>query len=404
MQMRYRYRIEPTPAQQDMLARVFGCCRVVFNDALRVREQAYRSGVSLSDSEIQRRVITQAKATEARGWLCEVPSVALVQSVNDSRRAWRNFFDSGSGKRKGRKVGRPRFKSRKDHRQSFRLTRNGFSLKANGRLFVAKVGQVRVRWSRELPSEPSSVTIIREPDGRFYASFVVEVAAAPLPLVDREVGVDVGITRLATTATTDDQRSDIVNPKHLGRRLRKLARLEREKSRRQKGSANRDKSRRKVAIAHNEVARARRDYHHKQALALVRDNQVIHVEDLNIVGMVRNRRLARAISDAGWRQFVRIIGEKADRYGRTVHRVSRWLASSKTCSTPDCGHVLDELPLQVRTWTCPSCQATHDRDYNAAKVILAAGRAERLNACGARVSPQPVAAVGVEAGSTPTAA
>ncbi|QZT55048.1 RNA-guided endonuclease InsQ/TnpB family protein [Mycolicibacterium austroafricanum] len=404
MQMRYRYRIEPTPAQQDMLARVFGCCRVVFNDAPRVREQAYRSGVSLSDSEIQRRVITQAKATEARGWLCEVPSVALVQSVNDSRRAWRNFFDSGSGKRKGRKVGRPRFKSRKDHRQSFRLTRNGFSLKANGRLFVAKVGQVRVRWSRELPSEPSSVTIIREPDGRFYASFVVEVAAAPLPLVDREVGVDVGITRLATTATTDDQRSDIVNPKHLGRRLRKLARLEREKSRRQKGSANRDKSRRKVAIAHNEVARARRDYHHKQALALVRDNQVIHVEDLNIVGMVRNRRLARAISDAGWRQFVRIIGEKADRYGRTVHRVSRWLASSKTCSTPDCGHVLDELPLQVRTWTCPSCQATHDRDYNAAKVILAAGRAERLNACGARVSPQPVAAVGVEAGSTPTAA
>lgn len=173
---------------------------------------------------------------------------------------------------------------------------------------------------------------------------------------------------------------------------------------RQKGSANRDKSRRKVAVAHNEVARARRDYHHKQALALVRENQVIHVEDLNIAGMVRNRRLARAISDAGWGQFVRIVGEKADRYGRTVHRVSRWLASSKTCSAPGCGHVLDELPLQVRTWVCPSCQVTHDRDHNAAKVILAAGRAERLNACGARVGPQPVAAVGVEAGSNPTAA
>src|SRR5277367_5887333 len=131
-------------------------------------------------------------------------------------------------------------------------------------------------------------------------------------------------------------------------------------------------------------------------------NQVIHVEDLNIVGMVANRRLARAISDAGWGQFVRIIGEKADRYGRTVHRVSRWLASSKTCS--GCGHRLHELPLQVRTWTCPACQAVHDRDHNAAKVILAAGRAERLNDCGARVRPQPVAAVGVEAGSTPTAA
>lgn len=404
MQMRYRYRIEPTDAQQQVLARVFGCCRVVFNDALRVRDEAQRAGVKLSDSEIQRRVITAAKRTEERAWLAEVPSVALVQSVNDSRRAWRNFFDSARGKRKGRRVGRPRFKSRKDHRQSFRLTRNGFSIRDNGWLFVAKVGQVRVRWSRELPSTPSSVTIIREPDGHFYASFVVEVAATPLPLVDREAGVDVGVARLATVATTDGRRVDVANPKYLGRKLRKLRRLEREKSRRQKGSANRDKSRRKVAVAHNEVARARRDYHHKQALALVRENQVIHVEDLNIAGMVRNRRLARAISDAGWGQFVRIVGEKADRYGRTVHRVSRWLASSKTCSAPGCGHVLDELPLRVRTWVCPSCQVTHDRDHNAAKVILAAGRAERLNACGARVSPQPVAAVGVEAGSTPTAA
>jgi len=194
----------------------------------------------------------------------------------------------------------------------------------------------------------------------------------------------------------------VANPKHLGRKLRKLRRLEREKSRRQKGSANRNKSRHKIAVAHNEVARARRDYHHKQALALVGENQVIHVEDLNIVGMVKNRRLARAISDAGWGQFVRIINEKADRYGRTVHTVSRWLASSKTCS--DCGHRLDDLPLQIRQWTCPACEEVHDRDYNAAQVILAAGRAERLNDCGARVRPQPVAAVGVETGSTPTAA
>ena len=403
MQMRYRYRIEPTMAQQAMLARVFGCCRVVFNDALRVRDEAYRAGEKLSDSEIQRRVITAAKTTDARAWLCEVPSVALVQSVNDSRRAWRNFFDTAAGKRKGARVGRPRFKSRKDHRQSFRLTRNGFSLKANGRLFVAKVGHVRVRWSRELPSAPSSVTIVRDPDGYFYASFVVEVAASPLPAVVREAGVDVGIARLATIATNDGGRSDIENPKYLGRKLRKLARLEREKSRRQKGSANRDKSRRKIAVAHNEVARARRDYHHKQALALVRENQVIHVEDLNIVGMVKNRRVARAISDAGWGQFVRIIGEKADRYGRSVHQVSRWLASSKTCS--GCGHRLDELPLRVRRWTCPACRVVHDRDHNAAKIILAAGRAERLNACGASVSPPSTReARGDEAGSTPTAA
>ena len=142
MQRRYRYRIEPTPAQQQMLRRVFGCCRVVFNDALRARDKAYQAGIKLSDSEIQRRVITQAMTTVERGGLAELPSVALVQSVNDSRRAWRNFFDSCSGKRCGVTVGRPRMKSKKDHRQSFRLTRNGFSVRPNGRLFVAKVARV----------------------------------------------------------------------------------------------------------------------------------------------------------------------------------------------------------------------------------------------------------------------
>ena len=181
MQMRYRYRIEPRPAQQRMLARVFGCCRVVFNDAVRVRDEAYQAGVKLSDSEIQRRVITQAKKAVERGWLAEAPSVALVQSVNDSRRAWRNFFASHTEKRRGRRLGRPRMKSRKDHRQSFRLTRNGFRVHPDGRLFVAKVGLVRVRWSRDLPNEASSVTVIREPDGHFYASFVVDVDATPLP-------------------------------------------------------------------------------------------------------------------------------------------------------------------------------------------------------------------------------
>jgi putative transposase len=228
------------------------------------------------------------------------------------------------------------------------------------------------------------------------------IRGRPRP-VGREAGVDLGIARLATIAATDGTRVDVANPKHLGRKLRKLARWEREKSRRQKGSANRDRSRGKVAVARNEVARARRDCHHKQALALVRERQVIHVEDLNVVGMVKNRRLARAISDAGWGQFVRIVGEKADRYRRTVYQVSRWLASSKTCS--QCGHRLDDLPLRVRQWTCPACRVVHDRDHNAAKVILAAGRAERLNACGAPVSPPTnQQARGVEAGSTPTAA
>ena len=384
-----------------MLARTFGCARVVFNDAIRARQHAHQAGEKISPTEVQRRVITEAKAHEERAWLSEVASVALVQSVRDAHRAYQNFFDSIAKRRKERRVGRPRLKSRKDNRQSFRLTRNGFTIRPSGKLYLAKVGDVRVRWSRDLPSQPSSVTIIREPDGHYYASFVVDVQPSALPEVDQEAGIDLGIARLATIADTTGGRVDVANPKHLARTQRKLARLEREKSRRVRGGKNRAKSRQKVAVAHGKVSRVRRDYHHKQALAVVRENQAVHVEDLNIVGMVRNRRLARAIHDAGWAQFVRLLEEKAQRYGRTIHKVSRWLPSSKTCSM--CGVVQAEMPLKVRAWTC-GCGAIHDRDHNAAKNILAAGRAERLNACGAGVSPPLREAVGEEAGSTPDAA
>ena len=402
VQVRYRYRIEPTQAQRQMLARTFGCARVVFNDAIRCWDEAYQAGQKIGPTEVQRRVITHAKTTPERSWLSEAASVALVQSVRDAHRAYRNWFDSMANRRTGPRVGKPRFKSRKDNRQSFRLTRNGFSLSPNGGLYLAKIGQVKVHWSRDLPSAPSSVTIIQEPDGHCYASFVVQVDPTPLPVIDREAGIDLGIARLATIATTDGARLDIPNPKHLARKLRKLARLEREKARRATGSANRAKARRKVAVQHGKVARARRDYHHKQALTVVRDNQAVHVEDLNIAGMVRNRRLARAIHDAGWAQFVRLLEEKAEHYGRTVVKVSRWLPSSKTCS--GCGHVMDAMPLQVRAWTCPECATTHDRDHNAAQVILAAGQAERRNGCGARVSPSFGEAQGEEAGTTPGAA
>lgn len=385
-----------------MLARTFGCARVVFNDAIRCRDEAYRNGENPSSTEVQRKVITEAKTTVERSWLSEVASVALVQSVRDAQRAFSNFIHSVKGKRRGRRVGRPRFKSRKDSRQSFRLTRNGFAVRPNGRLYLAKIGELRVRWSRTLPSEPSSVTVIREPDGHYYASFVVEIAPTPLPLTGREAGLDLGIARLATIATSDGRRLEVPNPRHLSRSLRKLRRLEREKARRVKGGSNRAKSRRRVAVQHGKVGRARRDYHHKQALGLVRENQVLHVEDLNVMGMVRNRRLARAISDGAWAGFVRLLREKAKKYGRTVHTVDRWLPSSKTCSV--CGHVMDAMPLSLRAWRCGECHIMHDRDHNAAINILAAGRAERLNACGVDVSPSSGEAVDDESGSTHGAA
>lgn len=348
----------------------------------------------MGPTEVQRRVITHAKTTAERAWLSDVASVALVQSVRDAHRAHQNFLNALA---KHRKVGRPRYKSRKDSRQSFRLTSNGFTVRPTGRLFLAKIGEVRVRWSRPLPSEPSSVTIIREPDGHCYASFVVDVSTTPMPVLDREAGIDLGISRFATIANTDGLRQEIVNPKVLARYQQKLARLEREKARRVKGGRNRAKARSAVATVHRKIARTRRDHHHKQTLMLIRDNQVVHIEDLNIVGLVKNRRLARAIHDAAWGQFVRLLEQKAELYGRSVTKVSRWLPSSKTCS--NCGHVVAAMPLKIREWTCPGCDVRHDRDYNAARNILAAGRAERLNAGGAHVRPPLGVAAGDEAGS-----
>ena len=390
MQVRYRYRLRPASGQQQALARVFGCARVVFNDCLRLREECHAAGEKISDSEIQRRIITLAKATPERAWLAEVASVALVQACNDARRAYRNWFDSMSGQRRGRRAGHPRFR-RKHGRQSIRLTRSGFSLHGE-RLYVAKVGEIGVRWSRALPSEPSSVTVIREADGRYYASFVVERQAAPLPACEREAGIDMGLDRLVVTSDGEI----IANPRFLRAKERHLARAQQGLSRKAKGSANRVRARRRVAVLHRKVRETRRDHAHKTALALVRDNQAVYAEDLAVSGLARTR-LAKSIHDAGWAQLLRLIEEKAQHYGREFHRIGRFEPTSQVCSA--CGVKDGPKPLSVRAWQCGACETTHDRDVNAARNILAAGRADRLNACGADVRPPLAAATGDEAGT-----
>jgi len=388
--VRYRYRLYPSPGQRQCLARVFGCARVVYNDCLRLREECHTAGEKISDTEVQRYVITRAKLTPEREWLAEAPSVALVQACNDARRAYRNWFDSLSGKRKGRKIGHPVFR-RKHSRQSIRLTRNGFSLHGS-RLYVAKVGEIKVRWSRPLPSTPSSVTVICEPDGRYYASFVVEREAASLPSSGHEIGIDMGLTRLAVTSAGEI----IVNPRFLRARERHLARAQRVLSRKQKGSANRAKARHRVAVLHRKVRETRRDHAHKIALRLIRENQAIYAEDLAVSGLARTR-LAKSVHDAGWAQLLRLLAEKAEHYGREFHRVGRFVPTSQTCS--ECGATDGPKPLSVRTWTCTACNTMHDRDVNAARNILAAGRAERLNACGGDVRPPLAMAAPVEAGT-----
>jgi putative transposase len=395
MLVRYRYRIDPAPAQRIALAKAFGCARVVYNDAVRARQDAYAAGGKLSDTQVQRRVITLAKQTPERAWLGEVASVVLVQACQDARRAWRNWFDSLSGKRRGRRVGHPRLRS-KHARQSIRLTRNGFALHGS-RLYVAKVGDLRVRWSRPLPSVPSSVTVIREADGRFYASFVVERAPAPLPRVDRTAGIDLGLCVFAAVAASDGTADLVANPRYLRAAQRRLARAQRALSRKRKGSANRAKARYRVAVAHRKVRDRRADHHHKLALRLIRENQAVAVEDLAVAGLARTR-LAKSVHDAGWATFVRLLEQKAAQHGRWVVKVGRWEPTSQTCCA--CGHRDGPKPLSVRAWGCRACGTIHDRDINAARnILVAAGLAETQNACGGSVSPGATLAVAGEAGT-----
>ncbi|WP_249349815.1 transposase [Microbispora sp. H10836] len=338
------------------------------------------------------RVITQAKQTPERSWLGEVSAVVLQQALADLNTAYRNFFDSMSGKRHGAKVAPPRFRSRKDNRQAIRFTRNArFQVTAGGKLRLPKIGDVPVRWSRDLPAGPSSVTVVKDAAGRYLASFVIEVAEQPLPSVEPEAGIDLGLSAFAVVSNG----RKITAPRFLRRAERKLKRLQRALSRKVKGSNNRAKARLAVARQHAKVADARREFHHQLSTRIVRDNQAIYVEDLAVKGLARTR-LAKSVHDAGWSAFVGMLEYKARLYGRTFHRIDRWFPSSKLCS--ECGVVAESMRLNVREWTCP-CGAVHDRDVNAAKNILAAGRAERLNACGAQVRPGPGLAQREEAGS-----
>lgn len=378
MHLRYNYRCYPTPGQCTALARAFGCARVVFNDCIRLRQEAHAAGVKISDTEVQRQVVTLAKTTPQRAWLGEVASVVLVQACQDARRAYRNWLDSLTGKRKGRKLGAPRFRSRKDNQQSIRLTRNGFSLRENGRLYAAKVGQLRIAWSRSLPSEASSVTIIKDAAGRYFVSFVVDAESEPLPECDSEVGTDLGLSVFAVLSNG----KTITSPRFFRRAERKLRKAQQELSRKQRGSHNRAKARMRVASIHATIKDARLNWAHQHSTAIIRENQAVYVEDLCVHGLGRTR-LAKSVHDAGWALFTRLLEQKAVRYGRHFAKVGRFFPSSQLCS--QCGAIDGPKPLTIRTWTC-RCGTIHDRDANAAKNILAAGRAERLNACGELVS------------------
>ncbi|WP_229929087.1 RNA-guided endonuclease InsQ/TnpB family protein [Kitasatospora xanthocidica] len=392
MQLRYSFRVYPGTGQCMALARAFGCVRVVFNDALRVRETARAAGLPFVSSGELSKQLTAAKKTPERAWLTEVSSVVLQQSLRDLDTAYKNFFDGLKGKRP--RMGAPRFKSRKDSRQSIRFTANaGWKITPGGRLRLPKVGDVRVKWSRSLPSVPSTVTIVKDAAGRYFASFVVETETEALPETGSTVGIDLGLTHFAILS--DGTKID--SPRFLRRAEKKLKKAQRDLSRKAEGSSNRAKARIKVARCHARTADARRDFHHQLSTKIIRENQAVAVEDLAVKGLARTR-MAKSVHDAGWSAFVTMLEYKAAKFGRVFHRIGRFEPTSQVCSV--CGVKDGPKPLSVREWTCGACGAVLDRDINAAvNVAKAAGLA--ASACGARVRPGIVPAQREETGTHP---
>ncbi|WP_112270318.1 RNA-guided endonuclease InsQ/TnpB family protein [Lentzea terrae] len=381
MRTAYKCRACPTPEQAAVLSRTFGCVRLVWNKTLDERTRRYRSENASTSYRDTSATLTRWRRGEELAFLSEVSCVPLQQTLRHQHTPFQNFF-SGRARH-------PRFKSRTG-RQTAHYTRSAFRMR-DGSLTLAKTSTpLRFTWSfddvdvREL--DPTMVMVSREPDGRWYASFAVDIAGNRALPAAHAIEVDLGLKNFLVTS--DGVR--IANPGHLARKARNLARYQRRLARCQRGSSNRHRAKAKVARAHRKVRNARQDFLHRTSTALVRSADVVVIEDLNIAGMIRRRNLARAISDAGWGEFRRQLEYKCERTGRALVVIDRWFPSSKTCST--CGHLLAELELSARHWTCPGCRTRHDRDLNAAKNILAAGQAvargDSGDACGADVRRQ----------------
>ncbi|MEV6737058.1 RNA-guided endonuclease TnpB family protein [Streptomyces sp. NPDC051104] len=371
----FKYRFYPTNAQAAELSRTFGCVRKVYNLALAARTEAWTLRAERITYNATSAMLTAWKKTEELAYLGDVSSVPLQQALRHLQTAFTHFFAKWAKY--------PRFKSRKKSRKSAEYTTSAFRFR-DGELTLAKMTQpLDIVWSRPLPegAQPSTVTVSQDAAGRWFVSLLVEdPGIRALPATDTAVGVDAGLDHLLTLSSGEK----ITNPRHERKDRARLAKAQRELSRKAKGDgANRAKARRKVARIHARIADRRRDHLQKLTTRLVRENQTIVIEDLTVRNLLKNGRLARAISDAAWSEFRSMLEYKAQWCGREVIAVDRWFPSSKLCSA--CGRLQARMPLHVRTWTC-DCGVTHDRDGNAAKNLLAAGLA--VSACGAGVRPQ----------------
>ena len=365
----YKYRFYPTTEQAKLLAQTFGCPRFVYNHILRWRTDAFyqkqeKIGYVQANAEL-----TRIKRSGEFEWLNEVSCVPLQQCLRHQQAAFKNFFEG--------RAKYPAFK-KKDHRQSIELTRSAFAYK-DGHLYMAKSKEpLAIRWSRPLPCEPSTMAISKDAAGRYFVSCLCEFEPERLPITPKMVGIDLGIKDLFVTSNGHKEG----NPRYTAKYAARLALAQRRLSKKKLGSANRAKAKAKVARIHAKISDCRLDKLHNLSRTLINENQVVCVESLKVKNMIRNPKVAKAIADASWGEFVRQLAYKGEWAGRSVVAIDQYFPSSKRCSC--CGYTLSKLPLSVRDWECPECGARHDRDINAAKNILAAGLA--VKACGENVS------------------
>lgn len=361
MQKGIKFRIYPNKEQKNLINQTLGCCRLIYNKGLAMREEAYQKGDKIGYSQTSS-MLTDLKKQDEFVFLKCVDSIALQQSLRDLDRGFVNFFQ--------KRVAHPTFKSKHNNHQSYRTINQGDNIRIAGKYMkLPKLGFVKIRQSMEV-GHINNVTIERTPTGKYFAVLNVDFEPVPLSNHGRAVGIDVGIKEFYS-----DSNGNIVgNPKYLEKSMRKLTREQRRLSRKEKGSANRNKQRIKVALVHEKITNQRNDFLQQQSTMLIRENQTICIEDLKVKNMMRNHKLAQHIGSVSWSKFFGMLTYKADWYGNEIVKVPTTYPSSQTCSC--CGFKNPIVKnLAVRKWECPECHAKHDRDTNASINILNKGLA-----------------------------